>query len=145
MPATTPPFWFTIVYIIHTRPLPNTISLELYLSCYRLGNIVWLCIPPHSHLGHHCLYKFENVFRLNSDVQSACKTRHSNLVHSGRCDSVFSSKLPLYNFPCVWNKYNHIFQSDTYSHNPKTRMKNYFLSAYLESVKCTNCYCKQCF
>ena len=88
---------------------------------------------------------FENVFRLNSDVQSAYKTRQSNLVHSGRCDSVFSSKLPLYNFPCVWNKYDHIFQSDTYSHNPKTRMKNYFLSTYLESVKCTNRYCKQCF
>ena len=105
-------------YNAHTDPLYKKSGILKLNDQYELQAILFV----NEFLSDKLPASFKNVFRLNSDVQSAYKTRQSNLVHSGRCDSVFSSKLPLCNFPCVWNKYNHIFQSDTYSHNPKTRI-----------------------
>ena len=81
-------------YNAHTDPLYKKSGILKLNDQYELQAILFV----NDFLSDKLPASFENVFRLKSDVQSAYKTRQSNLVLSGRCDSVFSSKLPIYNF-----------------------------------------------
>ena len=77
-------------YNAHTDPLYKKSGILKLNDLYELQAILFV----NDFLSDKLPESFKNVFRLNSDVQSAYKTRQSNVVHSGRCDSVFSSKLP---------------------------------------------------
>ena len=71
-------------YNAHTDPLYKKSGILKLNDQYELQAILFV----NDFLSDKLPASFENVFRLNSDVQSAYKIRQSNIVHSGRCDSV---------------------------------------------------------
>ena len=48
---------------------------------------------------------FGDVFRYNRDVQNIGRTCQSDMIHVYRCHTKFSSILPLYTLPIIWNKW----------------------------------------
>ena len=48
---------------------------------------------------------FNNLFKLNCDVYDAYETRRAQMFHIPRTKSRFVDKLPLYNFPSMWNNW----------------------------------------
>ena len=87
---------------------------------------------------------FENVYSLNCDIRGNRLTRQSDLINIVRCNSTFSSKLPIFNFPGIWNKWIRIVPACNSKTRFKGKMKNYIITSYSETVKCANSYCKQC-
>lgn len=87
---------------------------------------------------------FDSVFCLNSDIQVSHLTRQSNLMYVPRCDSSYSSRLPFYSFPVIWNKWTVKTSSSTSKGHFRRQIKNLILSNYLDVVKCSNHFCKQC-
>ena len=85
---------------------------------------------------------FSNVYQLNSDNQGARPTRQSELFYIERCDSVFASKLPLYNFPKIWNKFSnlHCLSRSMF----KTNIQSTMYAKYPDNVKCLNIFCIDC-
>jgi len=60
------------------------------------------------HVNNKLPVSFDNVFPLNKDVQINYETRQSNLMYIQRCMSCFSSNLPLYALPQIWNKWSNL-------------------------------------
>ena len=46
---------------------------------------------------------FRSLFNLNINIQQTYVTRQSNLLHIPQVKSKFGAKLPVFNFPYVWN------------------------------------------
>ena len=61
-----------------------------------------------------------------------------------RCNSALSSKLPLFNFPIIWNDWNSILPTCNSRWKTKKTLKSYILATYSSSVKCSNPYCCKC-
>ena len=88
---------------------------------------------------------FDNVFPLNRDVQFNKETRQSNLMYIQRCPSCFSSNLPLYSLPQVWNKWSNLASGVTSRGQFKKLVKSSLLLSYPNQVKkCLNKYCPDC-
>ena len=48
---------------------------------------------------------FRNIFKLNCDVYDAYIARRAQMFHIPKTKSRFVDKLPLYNFPSMWNNW----------------------------------------
>ena len=88
---------------------------------------------------------FDAMYTKNHGIQNNRPTRQSNLFHIERCDSTFSSKLPIYNFPMVWNKWARVVPEYTKRSRFKNEIKKCFLENYSMIVKCQNRYCRDCY
>ncbi len=97
----------------------------------------------------YCMNKvpmsFDGIYKKNHGTQNYRPTRQSNLFHIERCDSSFSSKLPIYHFPRVWNKWARTFPDCTRRSQFKKELKETFLSLYAMNVKCQNRFCHDCY
>ena len=94
---------------------------------------------------HHKLPKsFDNSFKLNCDVQLSHQTRQSDLFYIERCDSLFVKRMPLFNFPIIWNKWIRSLSGHTTNRHIQNQMKKSILSGYADKVKCKNPLCRQC-
>jgi len=51
---------------------------------------------------------FESMFCFNSDIQDHRVTTHNSYMNVSRCNSVLSSKLPLFNVMHMLNNWNRI-------------------------------------
>ena len=87
---------------------------------------------------------FDNIFKHNCDVLSSCPTRQSDLMFIERCDSTFSARLPLYNFPNIYNKWYRSLSLPTFKSRLQSRMRTHLLSLYPDIVNCSSKLCKQC-
>lgn len=89
-------------------------------------------------------YSFNNIFRSNREIHEIRLTRQANFVYSDQCKSSFSGKLPIFNFPCIWNKWIKIVPYCD-SHNTfKKCIKNHLISTYKALVQCNNIGCNDC-
>ena len=80
---------------------------------------------------HHRLPKsFDNSFKLNCDVQLSHQTRQSDLFYIERCDSLFVKRMPLFNFPIIWNKWIRSLSGHATNRHIQNQMKNSILSGY---------------
>ncbi len=127
-------------YNSHTEPLFKNLNIlniwdlheyEITLFMYKLTN-------------HTLPASFDRVYSHNRDIQTNRITRQSSLLHIQRCDSVFASKLPLYRFPIVWNKWSQIIPVNISQNQVKKVIKKKLLSKYAHTVKCQNSRCKDC-
>ena len=84
------------------------------------------------------------IFKYNCDVLSSCPTRQSDLMFIERCDSTFSARLPLYNFPNIYNKWSRSLSLPTFKSRLQSRMRTHLLSLYPDIVNCSSKLCKQC-
>ncbi len=89
-------------------------------------------------------HSFDSVFRLNSDIRDDHVTRQSGDMNVPRCNSALSRKLPLFNFPIVWNTWNRTLSTYTSRSVIKKILKSHILATYSASIKCNNQYCRQC-
>ena len=87
---------------------------------------------------------FDNIFKYNCDVLSSCPTRQYDLMFIERCDSTFSARLPLYNFPNIYNKWSRSLSLPTFKSRLQSRMRTHLLSLYPDIVNCSSKFCKQC-
>ena len=87
---------------------------------------------------------FNDIFRKNHGTRDVL-TRQSNLLYEDRCHSSFASKLPLYWFPKVWNKWVRTIPNCRSRSQFKRGTKQKLLSQYAITVKCKNRYCRDCF
>ena len=87
---------------------------------------------------------FDKAFSFNHDVQSRLTTRQSNQLYIQRCDSTFASKLPLFEFPKIWNKWSCAHNALISQSMLKKHLKAEMLSHYSSVVRCVNPYCKDC-
>ena len=87
---------------------------------------------------------FVNTYKFNYEVQHSHRSRHSHDFYIERCNTFFASKLPLFNFPKIWNKWSiHISSNDQKSQTRiKEKVKSLMLNKYPETVKCDNPKCK---
>ncbi len=82
---------------------------------------------------------FDNVFSLNRDVQFNKEMRQSNLMYIQPCPSRFSSNLPLYSLPRIWNKWSNLASGVTSRGQFKRLVKSSLLLSYPTQVKkCLN-------
>ena len=59
--------------------------------------------------------------------------------------SNFSGSLPKYNLPRIWNEWTPKIPEYTSRTHFKNNIHKSFIASYLESVKCSNNYCRDCF
>ena len=69
---------------------------------------------------------FDGMFRHNLNIQIEQNTRQHNRLFIERCDPVFASRLPRYNFPKIWNNLNK---------NPDNLSLNKFKREYVNYTK----------
>jgi hypothetical protein len=86
---------------------------------------------------------FHSVFKYNHEIQSR-PTRQSHLFNLERCQSAFSSNLPLYTFPIISNKYSKSVRNTISRSLYKEQIQNHFIKKYNSTVKCKNNYCNDC-
>jgi hypothetical protein len=87
---------------------------------------------------------FNNLYAYNHENQADRLTRQSNQIRITRCNSDFARKLPLYNFPHIWNSWSGKFDQITSRSNLKRQIKDRLLTAYEPRVKCSNPQCTEC-
>ena len=77
---------------------------------------------------------FNSTFQFNHQIQNIHTTRQTNLLHITRCKCNFASKLPLYTFPHIWNKWSSTIPNNSSQAHTKHQLKTYFLNAYHSSL-----------
>ncbi len=127
-------------YNSHTEPLFKSSQIFKLNDLYEFR----VCLFMHDFVNKELPHSFDNVFRFNFDIQGDHVTRQSSLLNVARCDSAFSRKLPLYNFPVVWNKWNLSLPRYRSKSHMKNIMKRHILNKYAALVTCNNPFCRQC-
>ena len=84
-------------YNSHTGPLFNKSQILKLTDLYEYESVFFMYDFVENNL--------PDVFRCNRDVQNIHRTRQSDMIHVYRCHTKFSSRLPLYTLPIIWNKW----------------------------------------
>ena len=127
-------------YNSHTDPLFSKSNILKFADLYEYQCALFMFDYTHNKLPN----SFCSEFPFNRDIQTNRETRQSNLLFIPRSMSNFANKLPLLNFPKLWNKW-----ANTSSHSRtraqfKRRVKSMLITAYPTRVNCNNAYCKDC-
>lgn len=132
------------VYNSHTEPLYKELNILKLNDQFELNIIVFM----NQFVNDMLPISFVNIYRFNYDVQNCHRSRQSNNLFIERCNTSFASKLPLFNFPKIWNKWiiNGCNKESIPQIKIKEKVKSLMLKKYLDSVKCDNpkCRSKQC-
>ena len=87
---------------------------------------------------------FRNIFKFNCDVYDAYITRRAQMFHIPKTKSRFVDKLPLYNFPSMWNNWCTQLNVNSSRGALKNSMKTILINDYATLVKCENPRCIDC-
>ena len=98
----------------------------------------------HDYINNRLPPSFHNMYSLRSDVDGAYATRQSNMFILPRTKSRFVDRLPLYQFPALWNKNVSNLEIDVSRNRFKRQVKSGFLDTYLANVNCDNPRCVDC-
>ena len=127
-------------YNSHTEPLFKLAHIFKLTDLYEYEVITFMYDYSHLKLP----VSFNGLFRLNHEVQDFHETRQRFGMYIARCHSTFSSKLPLYYFPRLWNEWS----STVLDHPTRGSFRKYvkatMLSKYQSIVKCDRQSCQQC-
>ena len=126
-------------YNSHTDPLFRKLEILKVKDLY----IAQVALFMFDYTQNMLPISFRSLFKYNHEIQKRT-TRQSHLLHISKCHVNFSSNLPLYAFPKIWNK--HVDQGQ---HAPsrsifKSKHKQLYINSYSKTVKCKNKYCKDC-
>jgi hypothetical protein len=127
-------------YNSHTDPLFKQCGILKLSHTYQQEVMLFMYDYTHDKLPR----SFQNTYMINSNVQVAYETRQSQMLVIPRTKSRFVDKLPLFNFPRIWNK-SHIQLNLYTSHSSlKISIKTMCLNSYAASVSCRNPHCDDC-
>ena len=126
-------------YNSHTSPLFGKCKIMKLPDLFEYEVATFM----HKYVNHKLPISFQGVFSKNQDLNTNCQTRQYNLLHIKQCSSVRSSRLPLFNFPRIWNKFSTHKANISYGAFKK-KVKNSLLSSYSSAVFCSNAKCKEC-
>ncbi len=125
----------------HTDPLFKKTNILKLEDMYEHQVCMFMCDYEQNRLPR----SFENIFRHNSDIHITYNTRNSHLFYIEKSHSNFTSQLPLYNFPKIWNR-RFKANSDVKSRKSlNARLRENMLSSYLDVVVCKNRRCGDCY
>ena len=86
-----------------------------------------------------------NCYSLTKDVTGgAHETRQANLYHITRTKTKSIDKLPLINFPKIWNSWYTKLDVNSSRNVFKRKIKSIFLDSYPAVVNCNNPRCPDC-
>ena len=127
-------------YNSHTDPLFNKSQILKLTDLYEYESVIFM----YDFVENNLPRSFSDVFRYNRDVQNIRRTRQSDMIHVYRCHSIFSSRLPLYTLPIIWNKWA-ISAPGGFSRRRFGRhVKSTICISYPTQVRCKNKYCRDC-
>ena len=130
-------------YNSHSEPIFKKLNIlkisdqyELDVETKKQNNVRFRCncMTP-----HYYYKKFQNK-KLPTSFQS-------KQIYMEICDSQFSRKLPLYNFPILWNRHWGDNMHDQMSHSMLRRFVKFnFIDSYVyvKVVNCQNPLCRDC-
>ena len=128
-------------YNSHSEPIFKKLNLLKISDQYELDVVLFMNKFHNKKLPT----SFHDMFRYNHEVQASHITRQSKQIYMERCDSQFSRKLPLYNFPILWNRHWGDNMHDQMSHSMLRRLvKSNFIDSYVKVVNCQNPLCRDC-
>ena len=87
---------------------------------------------------------FRGMFKQNDEFPNSRTTRQSNLLYVPKYHSKFTSKLPLYYLPPIWNKWTKLITENGSRKQIKQQIKRNRFENYSSEVHCTNTMCKDC-
>jgi len=124
----------------HTDPLFKVASILKLSDIYQLEVLLFM----HDYLNNKLPISFNGMFPLNAD--NAYVTRQNNMFTIPRTKSRFVDKLPLYQFPAIWN--NHPLSRNASMQVSrkylKRQVKSTCLDGYLAVINCSNPHCTDC-
>lgn len=132
-------------YKAHTEPLFKKMNILKLEDQYTLEVLIFMFKYMHNQLP----ISFNNIFKLNRDVQANYQTRQSSLLAIKRCDSKHLKTMPIYSFPPIWNEWTHSNDLNNITHDIsiykfKKIIKKKLINNYAERVRCFNPVCRQC-
>jgi len=126
-------------YRSHTEPLFKSLSILTIHDLYESQVLLFM----HDFKNNNLPKSFEHMFRLNSEIAERT-TRQSHLYHISKPRTNYTSKLPNFTFPHIWNKYAPTLQLDKSRYHIKTECKQMLLNKYAQVVYCNNINCTEC-
>ena len=121
-------------YKSHSDPLFRQSGVLKVSDLYQLEVLLFM----HDYMNDKLPSSFQNSFTLNYDVQESYITRQSNMFNIPMTKSRFVDRLPLIQFPIIWNKHAKFHYSDMSEKAMKNSFKSARLAQYATNVICSN-------
>ena len=128
-------------YNSHTDPIFKRLNILKVEDLYEYEVALFM----HKYC-NKCLPKsFDNCFKFNYDIQNTDRvSRQKHLFYIPRSNNKFSSALPIFNFPIIYNRWRQFFNYEQSLSAFKRSVRLILLSNYQDVVQCSNPYCKDC-
>lgn len=127
-------------YNSHTDPLFRKCKILKINDLYEQQIVIFM----HDYCTNKLPISFNGIYFMNNGTEHNRSTRQSNLLHIERCDNMFSSRLPIYYFPRLWNKWVNLLKDCKTRSSIKNKVKKTLLMKYATNVKCQNRFCQDC-
>jgi hypothetical protein len=127
-------------YNSHTDPLFKHSGILKLSDLYQLQVLLFM----HNYSRDKLPMSFRNIFTLNRDINAVHETRQVNMFHVTKSKCKFIDKLPLFQFPLLWNEWYPKLNIHSTHNSFKRSIKNMCLSRYAAMVNCSNPYCNDC-
>ncbi len=127
-------------YNSHTDPLFKKVQALKLKDLYEYQVACFM----HDYTTHRLPRSFDDIFRTNRGIQEIRPTRQTHFVYSEQYKSSFSGKLPIFNFPRIWNIWVRTVPYCESRNIFKNCVKTHLISTFEESVQCNNTRCNDC-
>ena len=127
-------------YRAHTDPLFKTTKILKLQDVYELHATLFMS----KYEANTLPASFTNMFTHNFDIHPHIHTRQSSNIYTNKPKNKFVENLPNFAIPKLWNKWIKKLDLNNSTGRIKTQMKNLLLAQYVDNVKCTNTFCRQC-
>ena len=131
---------FNKKYNCHTDPLFKRSGIIKLHDLYQLEVMLFM----HDYIHMKLPWSFRNTFSFNADIQNAYATRQAHMFYFPRTKSRFVDKLPLFQFPAIWNSLSTGTDINATRNQMKKSMKRHFINKYNNVVVCSNALCVEC-
>ena len=124
----------------HTDPLFKQSGILKLNDLYQLEVMLFMHDYSHNKLPS----SFMNIYVTNQHVSRTYHTRQSHMYNIRRTKSRFVDKLPLLQFPMIWNSWYTKLNVHASRNCLKRSMKSLYLNKYATFVHCDNERCTDC-
>ena len=128
-------------YNSHTDPLFKQSGILKISDLYQLEVLLFMHDYSHQKLPA----SFTGLYSTNRETNGAYETRQADMFYVPRTKSKYIDKLPLFQFPTIWNTWFNQINVNNSRVCLKRSFKIMCLDSYPAAVKCNNPYCGDCF
>ena len=127
-------------YNSHTDPLFKESRILKISDLYQLEVMTFM----HDNIHGELPISFDNIYHMNDQMQGVYETRQAHMFDVPRTKSRFVDKLPLFQFPTIWNNWYSQMNVNSSRNAMRLHVKSIYLSSYFAAVKCKNTLCSEC-